>query len=506
MQTLDDKFATEIDWRIRVFDSLSFPTLILKPDKTIMYANQIFLEKYKNFSSIIGKKCHEIFYQSTEPCKPHTCPLPKVLIEKKGNSVLRKVITDTGKERWEDRVFSPILDDDGEILYIMESVRDVTKLKTLESELKKTREFFENVVQSSVSPIVSADRKGKILFMNQAAEDLFGYSLEEALLTITVEDVYPPGMAKEIMKKLRDPSIGGKGKLPSTKISIINSKGDEIPVEITAGIIYEDGEEVATMGIYQDLREKLAVEKKLKETQVQLAQSEKMASMGQLAAGVAHEINNPLGGILLYANLALERLGPHSPIREDLEYIVEDTNRCKDIVKNLLAYSRQTSQTKKIIQINLLVDQSLVLIRDQKLFRNITIQKDLSNEMILINSDKDQLVQAIINLIMNAVAAMDEEGTLTFRTYRDKAAQKAFLEVSDTGCGISPENLPKIFDPFFTTKEPGKGTGLGLSTAYGIIKENGGNITVKSSNHEGTTFLVELPLYIPSENTTDLIA
>jgi signal transduction histidine kinase len=151
------------------------------------------------------------------------------------------------------------------------------------------------------------------------------------------------------------------------------------------------------------------------------------------------------------------------------------------------------------------VDQSLVLIRDQKLFRNITIEKLLSQEMILINSDKDQLVQAVINLIMNAVAAMDEKGTLTFRTYRAKASQKAFLEVSDTGCGISPENLPKIFDPFFTTKEPGKGTGLGLSTAYGIIKENGGNITVKKTNHEGTTFLVELPLYIPSDNTTDLI-
>lgn len=505
MSRLDHKLALEIDWRVRVFDSLSFPTLILKPDKTIMYANQIFLEKYKGFNAVIGKKCHEIFYKAKEPCKPHKCPLPKVLEEKKGNSVLRKVVTDDGQERWEDRVFSPILDDEGEILYIMESIRDVTRLKTLEIELKKTREFFENVIQSSASPIVAADRKGKILFMNQAAEELFGYSLEEALLTITVEDMYPSGMAKEIMKKLRDAGIGGKGKLPGTKISIINSRGEEIPVEITAAIIYEDGEEVATMGIYHDLREKLAVEKKLKETQVQLAQSEKMASMGQLAAGVAHEINNPLGGILLYANLALERLGPHSPIREDLEFIVEDTNRCKEIVKNLLAYSRQTSQTKKIIQLNSLVDQSLILIRDQKLFRNIILQKELSDEMMLINSDKDQLVQAVINLIMNAIAAMDEEGVLTFRTYRDKSSQKVFLEVCDSGCGISSENLPKIFDPFFTTKEPGKGTGLGLSTAYGIIKENGGNITVTKTGPGGTTFLVELPLYIPSDNASDHI-
>ncbi len=497
--SINKKFAEGIDWRIRVFDSLSFPTLILRPDKTIMFANQIFLEKYGDRKQVIGKLCHEIFYHTKKPCHPSKCPLPRVLEEKKGNSILRRVITGNGDERWEDRVFSPILDDEGEVMYIMESVRDVTQLKTLEKELEKTKEFFESVIQSSVSPIVTADRKGKILFMNRAAEDLFGYSMEEALLTITVEDVYPPGMAREIMRKLRDKTIGGRGKLPSTKITIINSKSEEIPVEITAAIIYEDDREVATMGIYNDLREKMAVEKKLKEAQAQLAQSEKMASMGQLAAGVAHEINNPLGGILLYANLSLESLDKDNPIREDLEYVIEDANRCKEIVKNLLAYSRQTSPTRNIIQLNTLVNQSLVLMRDPKLFRNIIINKELSDQMMLIHSDKDQLSQVIINLVMNAVVAMDGEGLLTLRTYRDKLSKKVFLEVADTGCGIPEENLSKIFDPFFTTKETGKGTGLGLSTAYGIIKENGGHISVKETSSEGTIFLVEFPLYVPSD-------
>lgn len=489
-----------MDWRIKVFDSLSFPTLILRPDKVIMHANQIFLEKYNGTEQVIGKTCHEIFYQSKEPCPLGRCPLPKVLAEKKGNSILRRIVDDHGEEMWEDRVFSPILDDQGEVMYIMESVRDVTRLKTLEKELQKTREFFENVVQSSVSPIVTADRKGNILYMNEAAEDLFGYSTEEALLTITVEDVYPPGMAREIMRKIRDENIGGKGKLPLTKITIINSNGEEIPVEIAAAIIYEDGREVATMGIYNDLREKMAVEKKLKEAQTQIAQSEKMASLGQLAAGVAHEINNPLGGILLYSNLALERLDKDHPIREDLGFIVEDTNRCKEIVKNLLTYSRQTNPTKQIMQFNTVVNQSMALIRDQKLFRNVTINKEMSDEMMLIHSDKDQLGQVIINLVMNAVAAMNSEGILTLRTYRDKQSKKVFLEVMDTGCGIPEHNLSKIFDPFFTTKEPGKGTGLGLSTSYGIIKENGGNISVKETSSKGTTFLVELPLYVPADD------
>ena len=501
MSAKSDKLTRKIDWRIRVFDSLSFPTLILRPDKVISHANHAFLEEFRDEKQVIGKKCHEVFYGTEKPCNPNDCPFTQVLAEKKSNSVQKRITTENGSEKWEDRVFFPILDDDGEIVFIMESVRDITLFKNLEKELKKTKEFFENVIQSSVSPIVAADRRGKILFMNRAAEGLFGYSIEEGQATITVEDLYPPGMARQIMKKIMGETIGEAGKLPATKITIVNSKGEEIPAEITAAVIYEDGREVATMGIYNDMREKLAVEKKLEETQAQLAQSEKMASMGQLAAGVAHEINNPLGGILLYANLVLESLGEYSAIREDIEYVIEDANRCRDIVKNLLTYSRQTSHKRKIGQVNDIVNQSLVLMRDPKLFRNIIIEKELSDQMMLINSDKEHLSQVIINLVMNAVASIEGHGLITLRTYRDKLHRKVYLEVADTGHGIPEQNLSKIFDPFFSTKEPGKGTGLGLSTAYGIIKENGGSISVKETSSEGTTFLVGLPLYVPSDGS-----
>jgi len=421
------------------------------------------------------------------------------LADKKGHSSLRRTVTDDGRELWEDRVFSPILDDNGEIRYIIESLRDITRLKTLEKELRETEEFLEKVIQSSASAIVVADRTGKILLLNQAAEELFGYSLNdrEYRLDKRVEDLYPPGVAKEIMRNLRDENMGGIGKLPGMNTTIVNAGGEEIPVGITAAIIYEDGKELATMGIYNDLREKLAVEEKLKEAQVQVVQAEKMASLGQLAAGVAHEINNPLTGILFYSNLALESLDDDHPIREDLENVIEDVHRCKDIVKNLLAYSRQTNPTKDIIELNTLVDHSLALVRVQVLFNDIKIVKEMSAEMMLLHVDKNQLSQVIINLIMNAVAAMDKLGTLTFRTYRNKLAQKVYLEVSDTGCGIHEDNLPRVFDPFFTTKELGQGTGLGLSTAYGIVKENSGNILVKETGPEGTTFLVELPLFLP---------
>jgi PAS domain S-box-containing protein len=489
------------DWRLRVFDSLSFPTLILRPDKVIVTANRRLLGRFGvAMKDIIGKTCHEIFYDSEEPCSADVCPLPAVLADGEGHSILREVVLSDREKTWEDRVFSPIKDNAGNIIYIMESLRDVTRVKTLERALEETREFLEKVVQSSASAIVAADIEGNILIMNQAAEGLFGFSLSQMKGKKSVIDLYPPGKAKELMREMRNGKRGGKGKLPPTKVSILNVKGEEIPAEVTASIIYEQGKEVATMGIYNDLRERLAVEKALKETQAQLAQSEKMASLGQLAAGVAHEVNNPLTGILLYASMALEQTGKDDPLREHLSYIVEDVNRCKGIVKNLLAYTRRSTTTKEIIPLNDLIHQSLNLIRDQRLFGSIVVIKQLSEEIIMVDADRNQLAQVLINLIMNACAAMKGKGLLTFRTYRDKPNKRAYLEVADNGCGIAEENLPKIFDPFFTTKEPGKGTGLGLSTSLGIIQESGGRLSVKETSPLGTTFLVELPLFVPEED------
>jgi PAS domain S-box-containing protein len=495
---MEETAFDEKNWRWRVFDSLSFPTLILRQDMRIITANRRFFDKFGvRPEDIIGSTCHEIFYGSKEPCSSDLCPLPGVLKTGEGRTILREVTRSNGEKAWEDRVFSPIKDDAGNVLYIMESLRDVTRIKTLERTLEETREFLEKVIQSSASAIVAADLDGTILLMNRAAEDLFGFSLDRSRGKRNVVDLYPPGQARALMREMRDEKSGGKGKLPPTKVSILNAEGQEIPVEVTASIIYDEGKEVATMGIYNDLRERLAVERTLKETQAQLAQSEKLASLGQLAAGVAHEINNPLTGILMYAGMALEMLEEGHPLTKHLTCIMEDVNRCKGIVQNLLTYSRRSKPNLGIIALNALVDQGMNLIRDQRLFGNIAVLKEMSEEMILIRGDRSRLTQVIINLVMNACAAMNGEGILTLRTYRDKHGKKAFLEVSDTGCGISEENLPKIFDPFFTTKEPGKGTGLGLSTSYGIIQEAGGRIAVKETGPQGTTFLVELPLYIP---------
>lgn len=485
-----------LDWHKRLFESLSFPTLILAPDMTIVAATERFLDKYGyRGKGVAGRKCYQVLHQSAQPCPESSCPLPQVLTNKKATSTIHKTAGSDGAEIYEDRVCSPILNNKGDVDYVVLSLRDVTRTKLLEMELQKTNEFLENIIASSVAAIMVADMKGVILLMNESARRLFGYTDKMAVGKSIAEYLYTPGGARSVMKKLRSPDYGGVGKLHTTEMTIINSSGKEIPVEMNASVIYQDGKEVATMGIYNDLRPKIEIEKKLKEAErIKLMQSNKMASLGHLAAGVAHEINNPLSGILIDASLILEEMDEASAIRKQIEDIIADTNRCKEIVRNLLAYSRQTDFKKEIFNINDVIEQTFPLLREHALLQNITIEKEFSSSMVMCEGDKNQLIQVFTNLIINAAHAMDGKGDLTIRTSRDKVEGDIYIEVSDTGCGISEEDLPKIFEHFFTTKEEGKGTGLGLGAVHGIIEKHGGTIKVKETGPEGTTFLIELPL------------
>jgi two-component system, NtrC family, sensor kinase len=486
------------DWRTRVFDSLSFPTLVLDTNRVIVSANRKFLEKTgAGEDEIVGKTCREIvseyLHDDGLTCSSKTCPLERTIQSGTGHSILRQIRSGGDPPRWEDRVFSPILDDEGRVIYIIESFRDVTKTIQMEQAFYGMRELLDRVILNSVSAIVAADRKGQIMLMNPAAENLFERPFQSEQ-RINIRELYPEGVAQEIMQQLRGDCCGGRGKLTVTKVSILTSSGEKIPVEMTAAIIYEHGQEMATMGIYNDLRDRIALDNKLKEAEALVLQSEKMASLGRLAAGVAHEINNPLTGILLYGNMMMEKLEDAHPMRTSLNYILEDAGRCKDIVQHLLAYSRQSTTSRELFPTNQLVEESLNLIRDQKLFINVQIRRELAEEPLPLFADRQRLRQVIINLVMNAIDAMNQNGTLTLRTYASQDGRHICLEIADSGSGIPKENLSHIFDPFFTTKEPGKGTGLGLSTAYGIIKDNGGEISVKRTGPEGTTFLITLPL------------
>jgi len=251
------------------------------------------------------------------------------------------------------------------------------------------------------------------------------------------------------------------------------------------------------------LRPRLNMEKKLQETHLQLVSSEKMASLGKLAAGIAHEINNPLGGILIYSSLMMEDLPEDDPKRQDLGRIVQEASRCKEIVESLLEFARQTEPRMEPTDVNRAITDGLFFLENQALFHNIKIIKKLDPLLPFVRGNASQLKQVLINIIVNAAEAMHGNGTLTITSYPSSDRKWVFMEFTDTGEGIPEENLTRIFEPFFTTKDIGKGTGLGLATSYGIIEDHGGKISVKSTVGQGATFTIELPASQETENLSE---
>ncbi len=383
--------------------------------------------------------------------------------------------------------------EDQEKIYIY--LRNITKEIQLQDDLKQTNEFLKNLINQSADGIIAADTKGNIIIFNESAEKLLGFSSNEAINHIHITDIYRNGYAKEVMKMLRSRDYGGVGRVQSIEAIIINKSGEEIPCSLSAAIIYDkNGAEVATVGIFSDLRAKKRMQKKLEETQMKLFQSEKMSSLGKLAAGIAHEINNPLGGIMIFANMLLEEFDENDKRREDIDRIASEAKRCKNIVKGLLEFSRQTGNMMTRVNINELLEQGITLLENQAIFHNIKIVKDYDPQLPPVKCDSARIKQVFINITQNALDAMGEKGTFTIHTHYNRTKNIAEIDISDTGEGIPEDVKPNIFDPFFTTKEVGKGTGLGLSMSYGIINDHGGTISFKSKVGKGTTFIIELPI------------
>jgi len=263
-----------------------------------------------------------------------------------------------------------------------------------------------------------------------------------------------------------------------------------ISLLIAVGLNRVEREETARRELARAYRE-------LRETQEQLIQADRLTALGQLAASIAHEVNNPIAGILVYTQLIARKLAADTLSKEKaLDYLSRmesELTRSGRLVRNLLDFARQTKPAFELVNLNDVVDQALSLVDHTAELQHVEVVKDFSPTVTEITADAHQLQQVFTNLMLNAIQAMPEGGKLTVRTSTD-GAEEAKVAVQDTGCGISPENLRKLFTPFFTTKREVKGVGLGLAVSYGIIQRHGGKIDVQSEEGKGSTFTVILPL------------
>lgn len=484
--------AKEQHYFTRAVESFRRRLIVITPDFEILAANNS--PEGRSITAIIGQRCHEVYYDRDSPCE--NCAVKEVAMTRRPSLRAKENVSEDLRKM--ACLYAYPIMSEGSIEAFVSMDFDLPLQGGIEEKLQRSNIMLRNLISSSVDGVIAADKQGKLLVFNAAATQITGYPRDEALENLHIRDIYPDNRAYAVMKDLRGDDHGGPGKLKSYRVEITSRAGEAIPISLNASIIYDGDREVATIGFFHDMRETLKMEESLKNTQLQLLQSEKMASLGKLAAGVAHQLNNPLGGITLYTKLILEDYELEDGATQDLNRILKDAERCRDTVKELLEFTRQTRHFMKPTDLNQGIVRTLFLLEKQTLFQNIEIQKALAQSLPPVTCDLQQLNHVFMNLILNAAQAMQGQGTLTITTAPFDDNQRVRLSFTDTGPGIPPETLPRIFEPFFTTKEEGQGTGLGLSLVYRIIQNHNGRIQALSTPGTGSTFIIELPATPPN--------
>ena len=384
-------------------------------------------------------------------------------------------------------------DEKGEVVRYEGINIDISDRKRMERELKEANDFLMNLIDSSVDGIIVTNMKGDILLFNKGGENLLGYKSEEVVGKMHIRNIYQPGVAKEVMNKLKSPDYGGIGKLTSFPIVHRRKDGELIEGDLSASLIYDEkGNEIASVGIFKDLRERLRIERELQKMQEALLQSEKLAAMGRLTSQIAHELNNPIYGIMNTLELLKTEISPESKRRRILDLSLSEIQRLSEMLRNMLSFSKPEEEKRRPIKIDELIEGILLMMEKQMRESNIQVETSFDPDIPEIMASTNQMRQVMLNLIKNAKEAMPKGGNLFIRT--GKEDNRVLIHIQDTGMGIPEEIRDKIFEAFFTTKQKVKGVGLGLSVCYGIIKDHGGEIKVESEEGKGTTFVISLPI------------
>lgn len=486
----------ENHYLLKAIETIKRQIVVISPDYRILASNcNPDKDYFLNRNSREDEVCYKKLFNQEAPCS--NCPATEV--KRTGKPSLKQILINdsdnvSGCNRSSCLYAYPMPASDGDEDAIVVLDFDLPSLFRYDEKRSSSNAFLRNLIHSAADGVIAADMTGKIRIFNKAATKISGYSKQDVTGNFNIRALYPPGDAEKIMKKMRSDKYGGKGVVRAHKQVAVRKDGTTTPISLNASIVYEGDKEVASIGFFHDLTDAKRLEAELEKMQIQLLQAEKMSSLGKLAAGVAHQLNNPLGGITLFTQLILEEHVLNEDAKNDLLRIQRDAERCSSIVKELLEFARQTKREVKLQNINKIIGRTLFLLRNQTIFQNIEIIEEYDSTIPEIPADVQQLNHVFMNIILNAADAMESSGVLEIRTALREETGMLLITIADTGPGIPESILSSIFEPFFTTKEEGKGTGLGLSMAYGIIKSHNGKISAENREHGGSCFSIQLPL------------
>ncbi len=373
------------------------------------------------------------------------------------------------------------------------SIRYAIERKRAESELRQSERRFRELADLLPQTVFEIDLEGRFTFANRAGFELTGYTQEDLDNGLNALDLFiqedRPMVLQNIAGLVSGQASGGN------EYTGVRKDGSTYPVLVFSSPIERNGKVAGLRGIVFDLTQQKQAEEDRRRMDEQLQLAGRLAAIGQLAAGVAHELNNPLTAVQGLAELMASSEGLDQSMKEDLESILREAKRASKTTTNLLSFCRKHNPDKKSICMNEVVDRSVELHAYRMRVNNIQVRLELAEELPETMADFHQMQRVLVNLITNAEQAMTDahgEGTLTIRSSSNQDSIR--LEVSDTGPGIPADQTKNIFEPFFTTKEVGKGTGLGLGICRGIVEDHGGRLDVRSRTGRGTTFIVELPI------------
>jgi PAS domain S-box-containing protein len=455
---------------------------------------------------IFGYAPHEILGKSAEMLMPtgrkgvHAQRRDALLANNSSpakGSIIEAVALRTGQIEFPVEVSLTTWAVNGRTFYSM-ILRDITARKQAEQALKENKEFIESIFRASPDIIIMLDAEGRIVLVNNALKDILGYTPEEVsgqfvkMLAPVNEDEQKPLL--DMMAELFE-----QGVVKNHETLWRRKDGTPCFIECNA-IMLKDaaGDFAGSIAVLRDISDR-------KKAEHQLRQSQKMEAIGTLAGGIAHDFNNILSAIIGFTEMNYYDPGNAAKIKRNSEQVLKASKRAKELVKQILTYSRQAEQEKRPLRIKAIINEAIKLLR-ASIPTTIQIQPSLKSDPVIL-ADATQIHQILINLCSNATHAMEEAGGVLEISLDDTtiapgsqsqaldlpAGSFALVEIRDTGCGIAPDLLSRIFDPFFTTKQPGKGTGMGLSVVHGIVTSHGGAIQVSSRPGHGSTFRVYLP-------------